>query len=40
MPVYMKRLRDIIEANPLGPEIIISVRGLGYKMGLYGIYQK
>ena len=33
LTVYMKRLRDKIETNPQEPEIIITVRGLGYKVG-------
>ena len=33
LTVYMKRLRDKIETNPQQPEIIITVRGLGYKVG-------
>ena len=31
--VYIKRLRDKIETNPQEPEIILTVRGLGYKAG-------
>lgn len=30
--VYIKRLRDKIESNPANPEILITVRGMGYKM--------
>lgn len=30
--VYIKRLRDKIENNPANPEILITVRGMGYKM--------
>ena len=33
LTVYMKRLRDKIETHPQEPEIIITVRGLGYKVG-------
>ena len=33
LTVYMKRLRDKIETNPQELEIIITVRGLGYKVG-------
>ena len=29
--VYMKRLREKIEADPQHPEIILTVRGMGYK---------
>lgn len=31
--VYMCRLRERIEDNPSEPEIIVTVRGLGYKVG-------
>ncbi|MDE5598655.1 MAG: helix-turn-helix domain-containing protein, partial [Lachnospiraceae bacterium] len=31
--VYMKRLRDKIEEDPQNPEILVTVRGLGYKVG-------
>lgn len=31
--VYVKRLREKIETDPSEPEIIITVRGLGYKVG-------
>lgn len=33
LTVYIKRLRDKIETNPQEPEIIQTVRGLGYKAG-------
>lgn len=33
LTVYIKRLRDKIETNPQEPEIILTVRGLGYKAG-------
>ena len=33
LTVYMKRLRDKIETNPQEPEILFTVRGLGYKAG-------
>ena len=33
LTVYMKRLRDKIETNPQEPEILLTVRGLGYKAG-------
>lgn len=32
LTVYIKRLRDKIEADPAQPEIIKTVRGLGYRM--------
>lgn len=32
LTVYIKRLREKIEKNPQSPEIIKTVRGLGYKM--------
>lgn len=34
LTVYIKRLRDKIERNPQNPEIIKTVRGLGYRMGV------
>ena len=33
LTVYMKRLRDKIEKHPQEPEILVTVRGLGYKVG-------
>lgn len=33
LTVYIKRLRDKIEDNPAEPRIIVTVRGLGYKLG-------
>ena len=33
LTVYIKRIREKIEDNPLDPKIIITVRGLGYKVG-------
>lgn len=33
LTVYIKRLRDKIEADPQNPEIIRTIRGLGYKLG-------
>lgn len=33
LTVYIKRLREKIEINPQKPEIIKTVRGLGYKIG-------
>ncbi len=31
--VYVKRLREKIENDPVEPEIIVTLRGLGYKVG-------
>ena len=33
LAVYIKRLRDKIENNPAEPRIIVTVRGMGYKLG-------
>ncbi len=33
LTVYMKRLREKIEDNPAKPEMIQTVRGMGYKIG-------
>ena len=33
LTVYIKRLRDKIEDNPAEPKIIVTVRGIGYKLG-------
>lgn len=33
LSVYMKRLRNKIENNPQNPTLIITMRGLGYKLG-------
>ena len=32
LTVYIKRLRDKIELDPQNPEIIKTVRGMGYRM--------
>ena len=32
LTVYIKRLREKIETDPQNPEIIRTVRGLGYKL--------
>jgi DNA-binding response OmpR family regulator len=32
LTVYMKRLRDKIEDDPQNPKILVTVRGLGYKV--------
>lgn len=36
LTVYIKRLREKIEDNPNEPKIILTVRGLGYKVGEFG----
>lgn len=33
LTVYIKRLREKIEDDPANPQIIKTVRGLGYKVG-------
>lgn len=33
LTVYIKRLRDKIEDDPQNPKIILTIRGLGYKLG-------
>lgn len=33
LTVYIKRLREKIEDNPAAPEIILTVRGTGYRLG-------
>lgn len=33
LTVYIKRLRDKIENNPASPQIILTVRGTGYRLG-------
>ena len=35
LTVYIKRIREKIEDNPTAPRIIESVRGVGYKIGVY-----
>ena len=32
LTVYIKRLREKLEDNPQGPQIIKTVRGVGYKL--------
>lgn len=32
LTVYIKRLRDKIEADPQNPQLIKTVRGIGYRM--------
>ncbi|MBU3092851.1 response regulator transcription factor [Clostridium sp. CF011] len=33
LTVYIKRLRDKIENNPASPQIVLTVRGTGYRLG-------
>jgi len=33
LTVYIKRLREKIEETPAKPEIILTVRGMGYRLG-------
>lgn len=33
LTVYIKRLRDKIESNSANPQIILTVRGIGYRLG-------
>ena len=35
LTVYIKRIRDKIEDNPNNPKIILTIRGVGYKVGSY-----
>ena len=34
LTVYIKRLREKIEDDPTNPQIILTVRGIGYKVEL------
>ena len=33
LTVYIKRIREKIEDDPINPKIITTVRGIGYKVG-------
>lgn len=33
LTVYIKRIREKIEEDPMNPKIIQTVRGMGYKIG-------
>ena len=33
LTVYIKRLREKIEDDPSDPELIVTVRGMGYRLG-------
>lgn len=33
LTVYIKRIREKLEKDPTNPEIIVTVRGIGYKLG-------
>ena len=35
LTVYIKRLREKIEDDPANPQVILTVRGMGYKLGGY-----
>ena len=33
LTVYIKRLREKIETDPANPQLLLTVRGIGYKLG-------
>lgn len=33
LTVYIKRIREKLEKDPTNPKIIVTVRGIGYKLG-------
>lgn len=33
LTVYIKRLREKIESDPASPQLILTVRGTGYRLG-------
>ena len=33
LTVYVRRIREKIEDDPQNPKIIVTVRGIGYKLG-------
>ena len=35
LTVYIKRLREKLERDPQNPSIIVTVRGLGYRLELH-----
>lgn len=37
LTVYIKRIREKIENDPSNPKIILTIRGMGYKIGEYNV---
>ena len=37
LTVYIKRLREKIEEDPTHPEMILTVRGIGYRLGVSNV---
>ena len=35
LTVYIKRIREKIEDDPSNPKVIKTIRGIGYKIGIY-----